>query len=68
MNEWEEYLLSIGVTNLSDDGEIARKLEEIEQANPDYKAQVIQAIESIDEPFIAVDSTNIAAWLESLGN
>lgn len=24
--EWEEYLLSIGVTNLNDEGEISRKL------------------------------------------
>lgn len=68
MNEWEEYLLSIGVKNLNDDNEISRKLEEVEHNNPEYKTQVIEAIESIDEPFMVVDSTNIAAWLESLGD
>jgi len=68
MNEWEQYLLSIGVKNLNDDREISRKLEEIEQANPDYKAQVIEALKSVDEPFIVVDKDNIAAWLDSLGD
>jgi len=68
MNEWEQYLLSIGVKNLEDDGEISRKLEEIEQANPEYKAQVVEALKSIEEPFIVVDKDNIAAWLESLGD
>lgn len=68
MNEWEQYLLSIGVENLSNDGEIAEKLRQVEQANPNYQHQVQEAIDSIDEPFIVVDRNNIAAWLESLGD
>lgn len=68
--EWEDYLLSIGVINLNDEGEINRKLEEVERANPDYETQLREALTDVekDSTLELVNKDEVVAWLLSLGN
>lgn len=68
--EWEDYLLSIGVTNLNDEAEINRKLEEVEKASPNYETQLREALEDVDKDstFKLVNKDEVIAYLLSLGN
>lgn len=65
--EWEDYLLSIGVTNLNDEAEINRKLEEIELNKP----SLLEALKEENGNFLLINSANkeyLREWLESLAN
>ena len=65
--EWENYLLSIGVTNLNNQTEIEEKLDKVERENPAYEANTLEAFNELDL-FESTPITDIRAWLESLGN
>jgi len=77
--EWEDYLLSIGVTNLNDEVEINRKLEEVERGNPEFQIELQAAIkdavsyikyvpESKERVLRKISRDEVQAWLESLAN
>lgn len=70
--EWEDYLLNIGVSNLNDEAEISRKLEEVERANPEYQAKLQEALDEFSNTpgskLESVGKGEVRAWLESLTN
>ena len=70
--EWEDYLLNIGVTNLNDQAEINRKLEEVERANYEYQSTLKEAVNEIlittDKPIEHINKEDIVHWILSLGN
>jgi hypothetical protein len=70
--EWSNYLLNIGVTNLSDEDEISRKLEEVERSNPEYKSTLINVVEEgitiTSKPIELLTKEDITNWLLSLGD
>ena len=70
--EWEDYLLNIGVTNLNDQAEINRKLEEVERANSEYQSTLKEAVDEMlittSKPIECINKKDIVHWLLSLGN
>lgn len=65
--EWQDYLLSIGVTNLNDEAEINRKLEEVELKKP----SLLEALKEENGNFLLINCANkehLREWLESLAN
>ena len=77
--EWNNYLLRIGVTNLNDEAEISRKLEEVERYNPKYQSALRDAVEEVitttdkksssrDKPVKLLTREDIINWLLSLGD
>lgn len=77
--EWQNYLLNIGVTNLNDEAEISRKLEEVERSNPEYQSALRDAVEEVitttdkksssrDKPVELLTKEDIINWLLSLGD
>lgn len=71
-NKWQNYLLNIGVTNLNDENEISRKLEEVERSNPEYQSTLRDAVEEVmittNRPIELLTKEDIVNWLLSLGN
>lgn len=69
--DWENYLLSIGVTNLNDYKEIDEKLDLVERDDPQYQALVKEAIDEVifnKEPIKSISKEEIIDWLLSLGD
>jgi hypothetical protein len=70
--EWEDYLLSIGVVDLSNDEEIDRKLDEVERADPRYQQALREAIEEVisskNKPLEQLSKEDLIDWLLSLGD
>ena len=70
--EREEYLLSIGVTNLDDDKEIDEKLDQVEREHPENESMILEALEEIsndtETPTELLTTEDIINWLLSLGD
>jgi len=66
---WKEYLIKIGVTDLTDEDEISQKLDEVERQHIDYEKSLIEALEEINfEESSFIPNNNVKAWLLSLGD
>lgn len=72
--EWETYLLSIGVTDLNNKEEINEKLDEVERNDPKFQAELEEALkEAIDcientpeSELVFIGKGDTRAWLQSL--
>jgi hypothetical protein len=69
---WEDYLLSIGIVDLTNDEEIDRKLDEVERADPEYQQTLREAIEEVisskNKPLEQLSKEDLIDWLLSLGD